>query len=283
MPDKMVRQAAEHEPAARRRVLLVAIEPFTQDSVSVLLNTMGWTSTAVSDLEEVPPAIRQGCFEAILANLRQAAEDLERMILAIKEIRPSLSERIVVISAGPVESEILELIERYDLSHLPQEKVLSRLWSTLEDLVASPPWCKVAARNIGVARLLFDSLRMASPIHVRSLHQSSRHFTYEHNNTMIDVLLDVQPGSSRISLTGQVLDGTRKPQSTFENLAVVLSARNGTLARTTTNRLGEFTLQFEFAENVSLEIRMGERSWICVPLTQLDWAKERMQKHRTGT
>src|SRR5215471_2253281 len=229
MPDGIPGLTPEHQQTKRKRVLLVGFEPFTQDSISVLLSTMGWACTAVADSAKVPPALQQYSFEAVLVNLRGSVEDLERMRAAIKEIRPTLEERIVVATSGPVDSETLELIERYDLSHLPQEKVLSRLWSTLEDLVASPPWCKVAARNIGVARLLFDSLRMASPIHVRSLHQSSRHFTYEHNNTMIDVLLDVQPGSSRISLTGQVLDGTRKPQSTFENLAVVLSARNGTL------------------------------------------------------
>jgi hypothetical protein len=281
MPNGIFVLTPEHQPGTRKRVLLVGFEPFMQDSVAVLLNTMGWACTAVADLEKVQPALLQGSFEAILLSLRHSSEDLERMILATKEIRPTLSERIVVVSGGPVGSEILELIERYDLSHLPEEKVLSRLWSTLEDLVAFPPWCRVAARNIGVARLLFDSLRMHGPIGIRSSYTSGRRFIYEHNNTTIDVLLDVRPGSNRISLMGQVLDGTR-PEATYENLAVVLSSGNGTLARTTTNRLGEFNLQFEFAENVSLEIRVGERSWISVPLTQLEWAKERMRRP-TGT
>jgi hypothetical protein len=182
-----------------------------------------------------------------------------------------------------VDSEIQELIERYGLSHLPQEKVLSGLWSTLEDLVGSPTLCKVAPRNIQVARLLFDSFLTPSLAGVRSLHASGRHFIYERNNTTIDVLVDVQPASSRISLMGQVLDATR-PQARKENLAVVLTAKSGTLARTTTNRFGEFNLQFQFAENVSLEIRMGERSWISVPLTHMDWAKERIEPRRaTGT
>lgn len=282
MPNKTLRLSSEHQPPTRNRVLLAGVEPPTQDSISVLLNTMGWACTVVRNLDEVQPAIRQGSFEAVLMSLGHSAQDLERTILTIKEIRPNLSERIVVVSSGVIEPEILELIERYDLSHLPQEKVLSRLWSTVEDLVAFPPWFKVATRNIRVARLLFDSFRMPLPVGVRSSRTSGRHFTYEHNNTTIDVLLDVQPGSNRISLMGQVLEGTR-PQATYENLSVVLSARNGTLARTTTNRLGEFNLQFEFAENVCLEIRVGERSWISVPLTQLEWTKERMRKRATGT
>jgi hypothetical protein len=95
------------------------------------------------------------------------------------------------------------------------------------------------------------------------------------------VQLDTQTGSNRISLTGQVLDGSKAPAS-YENLAVILSARDRTLARTTTNRQGEFILQFEFAENVSLEIRVGERSWIYVPSIPLEWLKDRI-RWATGT
>lgn len=280
MPNGLSRLTAEHQQTARKKVLLIGFEPSTQESITVVLNTMGWACVAVSDLEKVQPPLQQG-LEAVVLSLKHSAKELERIILATKEIRPTLSERIVLVSSGVVRSEILELIERYDLSHLPQEKVLSRLWSTLEDLVAFPPWYRVAARNIGVARLLFDSLRMHGPIGVRSSRTSGRRFVYEHNNTTIDVQLDVQPGSNRISLMGQVLDGT-VPQVSHENLAVVLNSRSGTLARTTTNRQGEFILQFEFAENVTLEIRIGDRSWISVPLTQLEWAQERMGRP-TGT
>lgn len=280
MPNGLSRLTAEHQQTARKKVLLIGFEPSTQESITVVLNTMGWACVAVSDLEKVQPPFQQG-LEAVVLSLKHSAKELERIILATKEIRPTLSERIVLVSSGVVRSEILELIERYDLSHLPQEKVLSRLWSTLEDLVAFPPWYRVAARNIGVARLLFDSLRMHGPIGVRSSRTSGRRFVYEHNNTTIDVQLDVQPGSNRISLMGQVLDGT-VPQVSHENLAVVLNSRSGTLARTTTNRQGEFILQFEFAENVTLEIRIGDRSWISVPLTQLEWAQERMGRP-TGT
>ena len=277
MPSGMLTFNPEQQQNARKRVLLVGFEPSTQDSISVVLNTMRWACTAVSDWEMVTPALNQGSFEAVVLSLVDSAQDLERIILAIKEIRPSLTERIVAVGSKRVEPEIMELIERYDLSFLPQEKVLSRLWSTLEDLAAFPPWYRVASRNIGVARLLFDSLRMHGPLGVRSSRIFGRRFMYEHNNTTIDVQLDVQPGSDRISLMGQLLDGTR-PRFSFENLAVILTARTGTLARTTTNRQGEFILQFEFAENLSLEIRVGERSWISVPLTQLDWAKDQVRR-----
>jgi hypothetical protein len=281
MPNGTFSLTVNHQHSGRKRVLLIGFEPSIQESISVLLNTMGWASKVLSDLGRLGAGLQQGSFEAVLLSLRHSAEELERMILQIKEIRPTLSERVVVVSRGAVAPEILELIERYDLSHLRQEKVFSQLWSTLEDLVAFPPCYRVAARDIGVARLLYDSLRTPGLIGVRSSDTSGRHFIYEHNNTTIDVQLDVQPGSNRISLMGQVLDGT-KPSFSYENRAVILHARNGTLARTTTNRQGEFVMQFDFAENVNLEIRVGERSWISVPSIQLDWAREQMRR-RSGT
>ena len=237
----------------------------------------------VPDLEKLPDTLQQASFEAVVLSLslRRSVAELEGMILAIREIRPTLAERVVVVTSGALAPEILELIERYDLSHLPEDKVLSRLWSTLEDLVAFPPWYRVSARNVGVARLLYDSLRMHGPVGVRSSQATGRRFVYEHNNTTIDVQLNTQPGSNRISLMGQVLDGN-KPLVSYENMAVVLNARNRTLARTTTNRQGEFRLQFEFAENVSLEIRVGERAWISVPLTYLEGVKDRTPE-ATGT
>ena len=280
MPNGTFSLTVNHQHAGRKRVLLIGFEPSIQESISVLLNTMGWTSI-LSDLVRLEARLQHGSFEAVLLSLKHSAEELERMILQIKEIRPTLSERMVVVSRGAVAPEILELIECYDLSYLPQEKVFSGLLSTLEDLVAFPPWYRVAARNVGVARLLYDSLRMHGPIGVRSSYTSGRRFIYEHNNTTIDVQFDVQPGSDRISLMGQVLDGTKQPLS-YENRAVILHAQNGTLARTTTNRQGEFVMQFDFAENVNLKIRVGERSWISVPSIQLDWAREQMRR-RSGT
>ena len=281
MPNGTFSLTIDHQPTGRKRVLLIAFEPSLRESISVLLNAMGWKSMVLSDLGRLEAGLRQGSFEAVLLSLRHSAEELERMILQIKEVGPTLSERTVVVSRGAVAPEILELIERYDLSHLPQEKVFSQLCSTLEDLVAFPAWYRVAARNRGVARLLYDSRRMHGPLDVRSSNASGRHFIYEHNNTTIDVQLDVQPGSNRISLMGQVLDGTKLPLS-YENRSVILHAPNGTLARTTTNRQGEFVMQFDFTENVNLEIRVGERSWISVPSIQLDWAREQIRR-RTGT
>jgi hypothetical protein len=51
MPNGMFRLSRESQQSVRNRVLLVGLEPAIQDSISVVLNTMGWGCIAVSDLE----------------------------------------------------------------------------------------------------------------------------------------------------------------------------------------------------------------------------------------
>jgi CheY-like chemotaxis protein len=275
------RTLPDHGPSKRKRALLAGGGASERNSISSLLSTMGWACTTTAGLQDVLPMIERDSYDAVLLDLSCSAGSAERTIRRIKEMRPSLSERIVVITCVAPDPEILELIERYDLPQLSHDNVLSRLWSTLEDLVVSPASFKVAPRNIQTARLLFDSFHMARPAGMRSSGMSGRHFTYEHNNNTIDILVDVKEGSSRISLVGQVLDS--KTRGKCDSLTVVLSGGNGTLARTATNYLGEFNLEFESADNLSLDIRIGERSWVSIPLQPMNWTKKRLPNRATGT
>jgi len=101
----------------RKKVLLLGLEPSLQDGISTVLNTMGWSSLAVPDLEKLRGTLQHVSFEAVVLSLRPSAEQLEGMIVAIKEIRPTLAERMVVVTSGALAPEILELIERLSLSH----------------------------------------------------------------------------------------------------------------------------------------------------------------------
>lgn len=274
----MPKPLPQHDAVKRRKLLLAGAERSRQD-MSTLLNEMGWACTAVPRPEDVLSAIQRDSFDAVLLDFSRASAGAEHIILGIRGIRPSLSDKIAVISSTEG-LEIPELIERYDLASLSPDNVLSRVWITVEDLVASPTSRKQLPRGPQIARLLFDSFLTPVQMGVRSSDTSGRHFCYEHNNTIIDVL--VQPGSKQISLVGQVLDASTAKRKN-DKRTVVLSGPAGTLARTTTSQSGEFHMQFEFAEAVNLEIRLAERSWISVPLARMDWAKERMLSRTTGT
>jgi CheY-like chemotaxis protein len=276
------RKRLDQRPNRRRRVLLVGADSPDRDSISTLLTTMGWTSTAVSVQEDLFAAIEKEPFDVVLLDLDHIGSDAERTVLKIKEIRPSLSERIIAVSGERADPQALELIERHDLPHLLHVHLLSQVWTALEDLFAPRGLSTVAPRSVQVARLVSDSFSSPSPQGIRSSCSSGRHFTYEHNDTTIDVLVHCTEGSDRISLVGQVLDGP-KARGKNDGLPVVLIGGNGTLARTTTNHLGEFNLESEFADNVSLEIRLGERSWVTIPLGQMDWINREMPERATGT
>jgi hypothetical protein len=264
----------------RKRALLVGAPSPERDRISTFLSTMGWTCTKAS-LEEMLAGIEREPFDALLLDVGHSGAFAEQIILGIKEIRPSLAERTLVISRGRLDPLTLELIERHNLAHLPHERLFSQLWTTLEDLFVDRGPHKPAA-NTRVARLLFDSFRLPSPAGVRASPTSGRHVTYEHNNTIIEIFLDRLPGSNRVSLVGQVLDASKGGRGSFA-LPVVLVDQSGTLVRTTTTQLGEFNLEFNSAENVNLEIRLGERSWVSIPVGPMDWMKPQVRDKATGT
>jgi hypothetical protein len=266
----------------KRRLLLISRDPAEWDSISTLIGTLGWTCTSVSAGEDVRDTVARDSFDAVLLDLSHSSTGAESIILGIREVRPSLSERIMLICGTEGEPEAQELVERYDLPHLFPENVVSRIWNALENLVVSPALCKPAPRSLQVARLRSHTLGKPVSAGVRSSGIPSRHYTYEHNDTIVDVLVDSLTAPNRISLVGQVLDATRT-KGRGDNLAVLLTGRTGTLARTTTNPLGEFNLEFEPAENVSLEIRVGERSWISVPLRHIDRLQAPTPNRATGT
>ena len=107
----------------KRRLLLIGPDPAEWNSISTLLGTVGWTCTSVSAEEDISGTVERDSFDAILLVVSHSAAGAERIILRIREVRPSLSERIMIISETGRDSEILELVERYDLPHLFREKI----------------------------------------------------------------------------------------------------------------------------------------------------------------
>ena len=144
-------------------------------------------------------AIERESFDALLLNLGHSGACPEQAILEIKKVRPSLSERMVVISRGNLNPQTLELIERHDLVHLPNELLFSQLWVTLESFFHNRRPPRAGSGNTRPARLLFDSFRLPSPAGVPTSPTSGRHLTYEHNSRFIEMFLDRSAGSERIS------------------------------------------------------------------------------------
>ncbi len=228
----------------------------------------------VQTKEEAPVILQREAFDAVLIDLGSSETSAEQAILRIKQIRPSLADRMLVISNGVADREMIELIERNDLIQVSQEGMLQQLWITLQDLVTYSRSRDLSPRAMQIARMIFDSFQSPLPTGVRGVSPGARQFAYQHKKTTIDLSIEFAEGSGRASLAGQVLDAEKKGKN--DGLSVLLVSGMGTLARTATNQFGEFHVECELPEDVSLEIRLGERSWVLVPLGKMDWAGKRI-------
>jgi CheY-like chemotaxis protein len=263
----------ESPSAQRRKVLLLGAEPSAQGLISTFLLTMGWTCTVVQNKEEAPDTLQREAFDAVVIELGDSEAEAERAVLKIKQIRPSLGDRILAISDSFAGRKMVELMERHDLVRLSQDGLLPQLWAALDELGGSARSRELPPRGMQVARMIFDSSRYPLPAGMRGSSPGARQLAYQHKATIVDLSVEFAQGSSRMLLAGQVLSGERKSKN--DGLSVLLVGETGTLARTATNQYGEFQVEGEFSYEVSLEIRLGERYWVAVPLGKVDWDEKR--------
>lgn len=268
----MLQNNQYEDPSGKpRRILLAADDPSIRALVPTFLTTMGWQCPAVANVQDAVALIEREIFDAILLGMGDSAA-VERGILQIRQIRPSLADRILVISTGAGELAIRELVERYGLLSLSQEVLVQQLWSTLHELLARSGTRGAVAKVPQIAKMTFDSFHSPVTSGVRSSRASARQLAYEYQSTMIDLSIQSPEGSGRVQLAGQVLDAARKKERN-QGLSVILTNGEESLGRTTTNQFGEFNLEFDCPENAGLEIRLGEKLWVSVPLGRMDWVK----------
>ena len=118
-------------------------------------------------------------------------------------------------------------------------------------------WLKAAAHW---AELAFDSLRQPSLAFVRGLPRSERHLIYHANPFIIDVRLKSEGDQNNLSMFGQVLRFDL-PEQTDDSIYVVLLSGGELVARTLAGRGGEFSMQCETKDDLSLFISVrGERA-----------------------
>jgi CheY-like chemotaxis protein len=249
----------------RRKVLLVGIELSLRDQISTFLTTMDWACTVVRDAEECLGVLQREDFDAVVIDLGRCESLAERAIRRIKEVRPSLEYRIVVINDHTADGAMLELVERHCLIQAPP---LQRLGVTLRDLCAVPRSSELSGHRMPVAQIIFDSSKSLLPAGgIRSVIAGPRQLAFQHQDTAIDLSIEHEQESRRVRLSGQILDCKGKRKN--DGLSVLLISSVGTVARTATNEFGKFYMQLDSPGEADLEIRLGEQSWVLVQLGEL--------------
>src|SRR5258708_39227646 len=97
---------------------------------------------------------------------------------------------------------------------------------------------------------------------------SRRHFLFQRDNLVLDVHVEVEPGSGRISMAGQIMDAVA-PSVRFADRPVILMSGKTEMVNTSTNQFGEFHLEFERADDLMLVIHLEEDSVLVTPLPSL--------------
>jgi hypothetical protein len=114
-------------------------------------------------------------------------------------------------------------------------------------------------------QLAFDSFRQPALEGVRTSGQPTRQLLYESDRFAVDVRLEKESGSRRVSLVGQILDRVH-PARRLAGAQVRLDEAGARVAQTTANAHGEFQLSFEPAADLWLSVEVGGTKALAMPL-----------------
>lgn len=125
------------------------------------------------------------------------------------------------------------------------------------------------AARVTMAAVLFDSFTSSLPVGVRSGVSAPRQLLYGAGSHRIDVRLEPQTDSEKVSVIGQVLDSS-EPQKDLQGLLVLLLAGERVLDESHTNRFGEFQLECALAERLELRVKLPLGQQLSAALVQPD-------------
>jgi hypothetical protein len=100
-----------------------------------------------------------------------------------------------------------------------------------------------ASRRL-IARLVFDSFAAPELAGVRAQGRISRHLLYEAGTFGLDLRLEYERGTPRVTLVGQILD-REHPDRSLSQVSIQIVRGRKEVARTLCNRFGEFQVEYE--------------------------------------
>ena len=117
-----------------------------------------------------------------------------------------------------------------------------------------------------VGRLVYDSFREPLPAGLRARHRLARHTLYQAGNYSLDLRLEHEQGTSKVTMVGQIAD-RENPGKPLADLPVLLVSGKIIVARVFSNAFGEFQAQYEPQRRLRLYIHpRQEAARIEVPL-----------------
>ncbi len=114
-------------------------------------------------------------------------------------------------------------------------------------------------------KLVFDTAASSHTVGSRRRGDTSRHLLFEVEDLCLDLRLDSAPQSSSAILVGQLAD-RMNPLKPLAGLPIMLVTGDTCLAKTVSNRLGEFQVEYEPNGDLSIFLPLGDEQLIEVPM-----------------
>ena len=118
-----------------RNVLIIEDEPSMRNVLYVLLAGLGCEGDIAHDDRRALAMIEKESFDAVLLDLRCSEMPAGEMVSAIKELRPDLVGRVLVITGEVSDPQTMEMIKKNCWPHIPRQRVMQELWERIRTLL----------------------------------------------------------------------------------------------------------------------------------------------------
>jgi DNA-binding NtrC family response regulator len=116
-------------------VLIIEDEPAIRNALFVLLAGMGCEGDVAYNGQQALSMISREQFDAVLLDLRCSNAPAEEIVSQIKEIRPNLVGRVLVITSEVSDPRTIDLVSRYLLRSVPRSRLMPELWGQLRGIL----------------------------------------------------------------------------------------------------------------------------------------------------
>jgi DNA-binding NtrC family response regulator len=120
-----------------RKVLIVEDDAAIRNVLYVLLAGVGCEGDIAYSGKQALAMLSREKFDAVLLDLRCSNLPAEQVVSQIKEIRPSLVGRVLVITGELADPKTVEVVERHCLPHVPRNRLMQDLWGRLRTVLGA--------------------------------------------------------------------------------------------------------------------------------------------------
>ena len=118
-----------------RKVLIVEDDAAIRNVLYVLLAGLGCEGDVAYSGKQALSMLTKDKFDAVLLDLRCSNLPAADMVSQIKEIRPSLVGRVLVITGEVNDAQTIQIVEQNCLPHVPRNRLMQDLWSRLRGVL----------------------------------------------------------------------------------------------------------------------------------------------------